>query len=141
MVFSPGASADVPVAEVQVPRRQPWACQRQSSVIIVPEAFSSYRNLLTRASENKYYKLKKAHWDTVGGAELVLKGMSGVDTSTSIGKADTPKSKKHQLEANQDDDESPAKKKGKGSAKKVKAGDGDDEAPTKMEPKAEDDFT
>ncbi|TKA35242.1 hypothetical protein B0A54_12517 [Friedmanniomyces endolithicus] len=94
-----------------------------------------------KAAENKYYKLKKAHWDTVGGAELVLKGMSGVDTSTSIGKADTPKSKKHQLEANQDDDESPAKKKGKGSAKKVKAGDGDDEAPTKMEPKAEDDFT
>ncbi|KAK1075332.1 hypothetical protein LTR74_000294 [Friedmanniomyces endolithicus] len=95
-----------------------------------------------KAAENKYYKLKKAHWDTVGGAELVLKGMGSADTPTKTNKkTDTPKSMKHQRVTDEDDQESPAAKKGKGSAKKMKAANGHDEAPTKVEPKAEDDFT
>ncbi len=94
---------------------------------------------LRRISESRYYRLKKAHWDTVGGAELLLK--CGTTTPVKPEKGATPKSKKHQLEGDRDDEESPSKKRGKGSAKKMKAGDGDDEAPTKVEPKAEDEFT
>jgi len=94
---------------------------------------------LTRTSESRYYRLKKAHWDTVGGAELLLK--CSTTTPVKPEKGATPKSKKHQLEGDRDDEVSASKKKGKGSAKKMKAGDGDDEAPTKVEPGAEDAFT
>ncbi|KAK0365930.1 hypothetical protein LTR91_006999 [Friedmanniomyces endolithicus] len=92
-----------------------------------------------KAAESRYYRLKKAHWDTVGGAELLLK--CSTTTPVKPEKGATPKSKKHQLEGDRDDEVSASKKKGKGSAKKMKAGDGDDEAPTKVEPGAEDAFT
>ncbi|TKA78045.1 hypothetical protein B0A55_02129 [Friedmanniomyces simplex] len=87
-----------------------------------------------KAAEGRYYKLKKAHWDTVGGAAL-LQGLDSTATPTKTKKVATPKSKKHLLEADKDDEELPAGQKGKSDAKKVKVADEeeDQETPTKVE--------
>ncbi|KAK3067887.1 hypothetical protein LTR53_014955 [Teratosphaeriaceae sp. CCFEE 6253] len=85
-----------------------------------------------KAAESRYYKLKKTHWDTVGGAEL-LQGFESAVPSPKPSKAaakGTPKSKKRQMSADADgeDEEAPP------TVKRRKEEDGDAKKIAKEEP-------
>lgn len=92
---------------------------------------------LTVCSENRYYKLKKTHWDRSAGPEML--GTESTSTSAKTKAKATPKSKKRQLEADVEDEEATPTAKGKGGAKKLKVDDGDVEEQPKIEPGSEED--
>ena len=126
--------------EVPVHRRQARSQQCEGSVCRFRR--EPLKDTNARCSESRYYKLKKTHWDTNGGSDLLQGGESAAAAVTPK-KTPTkpkPKSKKRQLETDGDEEEAAPEAKSESSAKKQKGDDEDIEGDTKAEPGSDDNW-